>query len=286
MSKFKLRLILFFASVLILFYLDRISVPGLAGLDLQPALVSIALFVLILEILIPNLQRVSTFVSTAIWLSVYLVLRIFVITLPEISVIELLVWGYLMVLSHLIAQSMGSVDDAIRIAAEGGKSRAAIDLLEAQSLIRAELTRSRHYNRPFSLIAVRSPSAPEDATLQKFAAEIKGELVQGHIKSRLARKLKDELRTMDIVLDDRENGNLLLLCPEVDAQNAEVLMEHLNNVLERDYGFKARMASASFPDASPTFDGLLELINDQIQAKPSVNALSGELAKSSSHYSE
>jgi len=286
MSKLKLRLILFFTSLLLLTYLEITETQAMDGWSIHPVLICIILFVLILELLVPFLRRIPVLVSTSIWSGLYLALRWFVIAQPPISLVEMLVWGYLVALAHLVVQSMGSLDDAIRYASQGGQTTPAISLVEAQRLIRAELTRSRHYNRPFSVIAVRAPGVLNEITLDKFAAEIRGDLARNHIKSRLARKLRAELRAMDLVLDDPESGNLLLLCPEVNSQDAELLMDHLSKVLERDYGLRTRMVSASFPDASPTFDGLLDLINEHLQATRPRSSLRSELAKSSSHLSE
>lgn len=286
MSRFKPRLILLFASLLILINLGWISIPFLEKRPIHPAFLSVSLIVLTLEIVIPYFRRSSMLASTLFWVGLFLLLRMFVFFQPRLSLIELLIWVYLVVLIHSIARSIDSVDDAIRIAAESGEPIQAINLTEAEGLIRAELTRSRHYNRPFSVIAVQCPQFPNEETLMKVASEIRGHLVKNHVKTRLAKTLSRELRAMDIVLDDRERGNLLLLCPEVDAKNAEIMVSHLRDALERNYGFKAVMASASFPDASPTFDGLLELINTHLVNSQTVSGLSGEFAKSGSQASD
>jgi hypothetical protein len=286
MNKFKLRMILLFISLLILINMDWFSAPLVGEHALHLTLASISLIVLILEISVPYLRRISSPALTMIWVGTYLFIRAYVISQPELTLIELLIWVYLVVLVQLITQSIDSVDDVIQSAAEAGQSSPAIKLAEAQGLIRAELTRSRHYNRPFSVIAVQFPSVTSDEIRDKVAIKIRGQMVENLVKIRLAKTLRDELRAMDIVLDDNKSGNLLLLCPEVDAQNAEIMIDHLNRVLERDYGFKAAMASASFPDASPTFDGLLDLVNEHLRCQPSVNGSNGNLVKSSSQFSD
>jgi hypothetical protein len=285
MNKFKLRMILLFTSLLILINMDWISVPFSGAPALHLTIANIGLVVLILEISIPVSRRISSLALAMTWVGIYLLLRTFVIPQPELSLIELLIWVYLVVLVQLITQSIHHFDDAIQRAAGAGQSAPTISLNEAQGLIRSELTRSRHYNRPFSVIAVQFPRVPTDEILDMTAIKIRGQLDQNIVKIRMAKTLRDELRAMDTVLDDNESGKLLLLCPEVDAQNAEIMIDHLNRVLERDYGFKAVMASASFPDASPTFDGLLDLVNEGLRSV-SVNGSNGNLVKSSSHYSD
>jgi hypothetical protein len=286
MNKFKLRMILLIISLLILINLDWIAPPVMEDPKIHLVLAGISLVVLVLEISIPNLRRISFLALTLIWLGIYLLLQISIIPQLLLSPIVLLIWVYLVVLVHLTAQSLGSLDDAILFAAEAGQSTPAISLAEAQGLIRAELTRSRHYNRPFSVIAVQFPNVIIEEVLDRLADEIRGRLVQNHVKIRLAKTLRDELRAMDIVLDDSERGNLILLCPEVDARNAEIMIDHLNRALEREYGVNAVMASASFPDASPTFDGLLDLVNEHLRYSPSVNGSNGNLVKSSSSFSD
>jgi GGDEF domain-containing protein len=74
---------------------------------------------------------------------------------------------------------------------------------------------------------------------------------------RLFNTIKEQLRTVDMVMADRENGRFVILCPEIDAQGANMLTDRIGKALSSQLGINISHGVASFPEEALTFEALL-----------------------------
>lgn len=176
-----------------------------------------------------------------------------------ISLVELILLVWFTALSYLIGSETTLNESYYSPLLTGIRSSKLITLEESQSIIRSEFTRSRHYNRHLSVLAIAQPKLSSGKGGMKTNRENLTEWLDWKLtKIRLEEIIRRELRAMDTLMYDDHTDRMVLLCPEADIEGAGYIASHLKNAAERDLGIQIVMAMATFPEEALTFDGLLE----------------------------
>jgi len=217
----------------------------------------------------PSIARVSVYMPLLVWLGVYLFLlqindRIYsadkgdlpVIVL-EFVLLEVGVW-----FAHQLALQINhaeSVMDALALSAFPNRAR---DIDLEHQRIKIELTRSRRYHRPLSLVVVQSESEDDMAT-RDMLKSIQNDLLSRFTSARVGQIIDDCIRQTDLVMRDRR-GRFIVLCPETDLANASLLANRIAQAVKSRTSLGILWGVAAFPEEALTFDDLLQTARERL----------------------
>ena len=250
-------------------YLAVIFVLGQADYTGRPIINFASYFYLAVMIAIPvtlffpSISRVSTFVPLAVWAGVYLVLLQvinrnlsanegeFPVIILEFVLLEAGVW-----LAYQLAMQIGhaeSIMDALALSAFPNRAH---NIEEEGKRIKIELTRSRRYRRPLSLVVIEAESEDQKAT-REMLRSIQHDLLNRFTSARVGQIIDDGIRQTDLVMRDHK-GRFVILCPETDLDNTILLAKRIAQAVKARTSLHILWGVAAFPEEALTFDDLLQ----------------------------
>ena len=217
----------------------------------------------------PSISRVSVYVPLLVWAGVYLVLlqiinRNYSANQGELPVIvlEFLLLEGGVWFAHQLALQIShaeSVMDALALSAFPNRAN---DIDSENQRIKIELTRSRRYHRPLSLVVIESESEDEKTT-REMLKSIQHDLLNRFTSARVGQIIDDRIRQTDLVLRDRR-GRFIILCPETDLENASLLAGRIAQAVKERTSLKVLWGAAAFPEEALTFDDLLQKARERL----------------------
>src|SRR5215208_5858571 len=222
-----------------------------------------------LTLFFPKISRVSVYLPLFFWAGVYLVLlqvinRNYSANKGELSVIvlefmllEIGVW-----LAHQLALQIGhaeSIMDALALSAFPNRAR---DIDSESQRIKIELTRSRRYHRPLSVVMIQCESEDEKTTREKLRS-VQQDLLSRFNSARVGQIIDDYVRQTDLVLRDYR-GRFIVLCPETDLPGASLLAKRISQAIKERNSLRTLWGVAAFPDEALTFEDLLQKARERL----------------------
>ena len=217
----------------------------------------------------PSISRVSVYVPLSVWAGVYLVLlqiinRDYSANTGELPVIvlEFLLLEGGVWFAHQLAIQIShaeSVMDALALSAFPNRAN---DIDSENQRIKIELTRSRRYHRPLSLVVIESESEDEKTTREMFKS-IQHDLLNRFTSARVGQIIDDRIRQTDLVLRDRR-GRFIVLCPETDLEDASLLAKRIAQAVKERTSLHVLWGVAAFPEEALTFDDLLQKARERL----------------------
>ena len=257
------------------FYLAVIFVLGQTDYSGRPIINFASYFYLavILAVLFtlffPSISRVSSYVPLSVWAGVYLVLLQIVdrglsantdefsVIVLEFVLLEVGVWfAYQLAVQLSHAES---IMDALALSAFPNRAH---DIEEEQQRIKIELTRSRRYHRPLSLVIIESVGADDKVAIEMLKG-IQHDLMNRFTSARVGQIIDDRIRQTDLVLRDYR-GRFVVLCPETDLASAELLAKRIVQAVKERTDLLVLFGVAAFPDEALTFDDLLHTASERL----------------------
>jgi GGDEF domain-containing protein len=216
-----------------------------------------------LTLFFPQISRISVYVPLLFWAVVYIVLlqlidrnysankgELPVIAL-EFMMLEVGVW-----FAHQLATQIShaeSIMDALALSAFPNRAR---DIDSESQRIKIELTRSRRYHRPLSVVMIQPESDEEELTREAFK-NIQHDLMSRFTSARVGQIIDDRVRQTDLVLRDYQ-GRFIVLCPETDLSNATLLAKRISQAIKERTNLRVLWGVAAFPEEALTFEDLLQ----------------------------
>ena len=148
-----------------------------------------------------------------------------------------------------------------------------LEIQKAEDRISAELTRSRRYHHPLSLLIVEL-----EKNRFKYKREnldgLQKDLLQRFAVARIGQIISDGARETDLILRD-QRGRFVLLCPETNNERSVIFGERIRQAVAEAMDADVVWSSASFPDEALTFEELIEraeqrLARPEPAAEPSI----------------
>lgn len=263
MSELKLSIVTLFFFVVALLGISNVETFQESVINFSPiffVLIAVVLFseLLIVGRLMKAGVRMSQYSVIAFWLVVYGVIWYVYLRTDkpiEVNMIQLL----LVLLTAVLAFDVGRRVDQTDLALEGLASSAypnrARELQAAGEIISAEITRSRRYHHPLSILAVRleKNKAWNEWKDMKLLAN---DIFERFAFAKVSQILSDHARSTDMILRDG-NGQFILMCPETNQASMTILAERIARAIKKDLDAVVECGVASFPDEALTFDDLL-----------------------------
>ena len=216
-----------------------------------------------LTLFFPKISRLSVYWPLLFWAGVYIGLlqlinrnysanegELAVIAL-EFMMLEVGVW-----FAHQLALQIShaeSIMDALALSAFPNRAR---DIDSETQRIKIELTRSRRYHRPLSLVVIQFETEDESLTKESFQ-NIQHDLLTRFTTARVGQIIDDRIRQTDLVLRDYK-GRFMVLCPETDLPNASLLAKRLSQSINERTSLRVLWGVAAFPEEALTFEDLLQ----------------------------
>jgi GGDEF domain-containing protein len=259
----------------ITFYLAIIFVLGQADYSSRPIINFASYFYLVvivaipLTLFFPAISRVSSFVPLFVWAGIYLViLQIgdrslssnvgeFSVIILEFILLEAGVWfAYQLALQISHAES---VMDALALNAFPSSAR---EIEEESQRIKVELSRSRRYHRPLSLVIIESENENRKLN-QELLRSMQYDLTNRFASARIGQIIDDKVRQTDLVMRDRRR-RFVILCPETDLASITELAKRIAQAVKERVDVRVRWGVAAFPEEALTFDDLLNTARERL----------------------
>ena len=257
------------------FYLAVIFVLGQTDYSGRPIINFASYFYLAvilavpITLFFPSISRVSSYVPLSVWAGVYLVLLQIVdrglsantdefsVIVLEFVLLEVGVWfAYQLAVQLSHAES---IMDALALSAFPNRAH---DIEEEQQRIKIELTRSRRYHRPLSLVIIESVGDDDKVAIEMLKG-IQHDLMNRFTSARVGQIIDDRIRQTDLVLRDYR-GRFVVLCPETDLVSAELLANRIVQAVKERTDLLVLFGVAAFPDEALTFDDLLHTASERL----------------------
>jgi hypothetical protein len=228
-----------------------------------------------LTLFFPRISHVSVYVPMLFWAAVYLVLlqvidrnysaikgQLAVIVL-EFMLLEMGVW-----LAHQLALQISHAESIMDALAMSAFPNRAHDIEAETQRIKIELTRSRRYHRPLSLVVIETESEDEKMTREKLMS-IQHDLLSRFTSARVGQIIDDRIRQTDLVLRD-QRGRFIILCPETDLLKATLLAKRIAQAIKERTSMGVLWGVAAFPEEALTFDDLLQKARERLALSMSI----------------
>jgi len=229
-----------------------------------------------LTLFFPSVSRVSVYVPLLIWAGVYIILLQIInrdytankgelpVIVLEFMLLEVGVW-----FAHQLAMQIShaeSIMDALALSAFPNRAR---DIDSENQRIKIELTRSRRYHRPLSVVVIQSESEDEKTT-REMLKSVQHDLLTRFTSARMGQIIDDRVRQTDLVLRDHK-GRFIVLCPETDFLSASLLAQRISQAIKERTGLGVLWGAAAFPDEALTFDDLLQKARERLVSSAPVS---------------
>jgi hypothetical protein len=263
-----------------------IAILGVANIDeFQESYIDFSpiFFILIAIVIFSELILVSLLIRSGVKLRYYSVIVFWVIvyavmwafysssrTTIEVHIIQFLLLILSAILAYDVGRRIGELDKTLEGLSSSAYPNRARDMQSSRDLIAAEITRSRRYHHPLSLLTIKlgKPTGKEGwRELETLASD----MYERFAIAKVSQILSDLARSTDIILYDRD-GQFVLLCPETNLNNISVLAERMEAAVEESINAKIDWGTAAFPDEALTFEDLLQTAQKRL-ATPGVKKI-------------
>lgn len=222
-----------------------------------------------LTLFFPSISRTSPYVPLIVWAGVYLALLQFIdrslsaskeelsIVVLEFVLLEVGVW-----LAHRLALQISHAESIMDALALSAFPHRAHDIEAENQRIKIELTRSRRYHRPLSVLVIQFEPEDDKVTMEMLKS-VQHDLLSRFTFARVAQIIDDRIRQTDLVLRDHK-GRFIVLCPETDLPNASLLAKRIAQAIQERTSLGVLWGVAAFPEEALTFEDLLQKARERL----------------------
>jgi hypothetical protein len=222
-----------------------------------------------LTLFFPRISRISVYAPLVFWAAVYIILLQVInrnysankgelpVVVLEFMLLEVGVW-----FAHQLASQIShaeSIMDALAMSAFPNRAR---DIDSENQRIKIELTRSRRYHRPLSVVVIQTESEDEKIS-REMLKSVQQDLLSRFTSARVGQIIDDRIRQTDLVLRDYK-GRFIVLCPETDFRNGSLLAKRIAQSIKERTSLRVLWGVAAFPDEALTFEDLLQKARERL----------------------
>lgn len=265
MNHFRWLLVQLLLTFSLFFTIERLNFGQSNPIDIHSFIYVLGTLMVVATILLPWFARLSATRVILFWFFVFILFKLLLVnersilggvytylTLTEGVFVLALVY-----LAHQVARAYQDFRQAAEYVSMADAGRHLLNVEDAGREIGREMSRSRHFHRALSVIVVRPDKQSVAKAAPRLVEEIQRNVAELWTAVRLFNTIKEQLRVVDMVMEDRENGRFIILCPEIDAQGANMLTDRIGKALSSQLGVNISHGVASFPEEALTFEALL-----------------------------
>ncbi len=261
-------IVILLIGVTIFYNIERLDIGEANIIDIDSFIYIFGFIAVISTIKMPILRRSNMAVSMVLWLGAYLLIKLLLwiffvgrplmggiytyLSITEMSLLLILIW-----LAHRLASGLRDFEEAVERITFSDTNRRVKQLREVDEEIQIEMFRSRHNHHPLSVIVVEPNPESIQTTFHHLVQEIQQTMISGYVINNMAQTLGKYLRRTDLILEQRDRGRFIVLCPETSAVDSNLLVEYIQTVAGEQLGVSVTYGVATFPDEAVTFEELI-----------------------------
>lgn len=273
MQYFKLSVVLFVIALTVFFNIERLDFVEDNAINIDSFVYIIGFFAIIIIILLPRSIEYSPYIPIFSCIALHFLLKLFFSDQKPIFggiqayiyVTELALLSSVTFLAYGLSRALHDFEAAVEDVTLGDIRQQVPPLNEALEDIQKHMTFGRRYRRPLSVVIVELERDSLQLTLHRAVQEVQRTMMTRYALTRLARAFTRDLRRTDVMLEHREQGRLVILCPETDAGESAALVRRLQELVTDHHGISVACGSASFPDEALTFEELVRKAESHLQ---------------------
>lgn len=275
MTNLKNSIAFLFAYLILVFGVAQVNYIEQNILNFEPAFFILIALAVLAGLYLPSVSRLSIYAYLFFWAIVYALVWVFYWRLQDhpSNFQTLGIQFILVVISAGLAfdvgrhlNAMNNLFDGLSVTTYPNRT---LEIQKAEDRISAELTRSRRFHHPLSLLIVEL-----EKNRYKYKREnldgLQKDLLQRFAIARIGQIISDGARETDLILRDQA-GRFVLLCPETNFEHSVVFGERIQKAVAENMDTEVVWSSASFPDEALTFEELVERAEQRL-ARPGVDA--------------
>jgi GGDEF domain-containing protein len=275
MTKLRQSLLSLLISLFVFLNIERLDVKQGNDINILTFVYFLAIGAVIVTIMIPRISRMRVSLTILVWILIYILLRLLVFDDPPfyggihtyLTITEMTSLAVLVLLAHNVGRCLIEFSDSARlISLMNGKERLQT-LAEEQETVASEMNRSRHYGHPLGVLVAHLDEDNLRFHIPRLIQEVQSEFARRYANIRLGRLIRNEMRRMDVVMEDPQQNRIVVLSPEVSNENMEILLRRLQIEVANKLGVTAHFGIATYPDSALTFEDLLQKAEEQIQGQ-------------------
>lgn len=265
MKSLRFYLILLVVLLTLFFNVERLDLMEENVLNVQTFSYGLVVFIVLAHLFIPQLSRYPVVWVVIGWLAVYLSLKLTLFNQRPlfeginiyVTITEAAFIASITAVVYTLAKELKKFESGVETITLMMADEDFQDTETATAHVHSEMTRSRHYNRPLSVITINPDDSDMVLLTNQAINQIQMDTATRYLRAKAIHQMRQQLRPMDSIYFDRKVNAFVVVCPEVNEEGATAVAAQLNRVLS-DMNISAEFRSASFPNEGLTFAGLLE----------------------------
>ncbi|MBI5932770.1 MAG: hypothetical protein HY867_03595 [Chloroflexi bacterium] len=268
MSNLKNSIAFLFFYVILVFGIAQVRFIEDNVLNFEPAFFILVSLAVLSGLYFPISSRFTIYPYLMTWAAFYGLVWLFYwrTHIPALNAQLLGIQFLLVIIGAGLSYDVGRHLDGISALLEGLSASTypnrTLEIKNAEDRISAELTRSRRYHHPLSLLLVELDKKSE-AGDAKAIKGVQKDLLHRFAVARIGQIISDRARETDLVLRDRA-GRFLLLCPETNSENSLLFGDRIRRAVMESMGADVNWSFASFPEDALTFEELVEFAEHRL----------------------
>ncbi len=228
-----------------------------------------------LDIALSFFHRISIYAAITLWGITYVAFGLLLQFLgfqqinAQIMILEIFLLAVAVILSREISSNLAEVDstlDKLFLSAFSGRTSTLEAIAED---VKLELTRSRRYQHPLTLLMLEPDPSSLREELKPTISEISNNLARRYTMGSISQIINQEARRTDIIIRESNPDRFIVICPETPSINSQILVNRIITSTQEKLGVPMAWSIAAFPEEGITFEGLLhkaeEKLNDPKQ---------------------
>jgi len=272
MKNLRRSIIALVIGLAVFYNIERLDVGEHNVLNIASFVYVIATLAVILTLQVRASARIPLTTLIGATVGLYMVIRVWFFSnhgffhhtsiyvfVSEISFLSLLVW-----LTQVLGRELCDFEEAVANLTLAGSNRPPKLLDESVKEVQDQMYLSRRYDRPLSVVVLECDPESVQIMLNRSVQEVQRAMMSRYVASSMVRVLDSALRRTDLMLQHREPGRFVLICPETDLASLNGLIDRIRTAATERLGVSVNCGIASFPDGALTFDELLTKAESQL----------------------
>ncbi len=266
MTSLRRAILLLVIFLAFFFNIERLDYGDQTLIDLHTFVYVLVTVMIVATLFFRPLQKFSTYIGMAIWLGMYLALKLtFYNSRPlfggvytYLSITEMAMIVIAILLTMNLSRSLNSMEGLAAKTILPRNNHRIKDLHEAEEDVKTEFIRSRRHNRPLSVVIIEMDQVSMKKGAEQSLMNVEQMMMNRFVLANLGQTLMKVVRRTDVILEPDARDGFILLCPETTEEGVNELANRIRAMSQKDLGLTVQCGTASFPEEATTFEDLIQ----------------------------
>jgi hypothetical protein len=255
------------------FNIERLDINNVEVVNVASPIYVLAVIMMVLGLLLPQMVHTKSWHLQVVTILVFIVVKLYgsrPIWGGPYTYLSLFEFSSLLIsatLAHTIGRLSADFVETARALLFADTAGHVYAPENATLRIKHEMQYSRRTEHPLSVVVLETNTDQAHVTLHATAQEIQHLLVKRYSTVALTRLLAWRSRRTDFILDQNDQGQLILVAPGVGKDQIPTIISRLNEQAQQHLGITLRYGVATFPEEGVTFDELVYQAGRHLQSE-------------------